>query len=168
MEPAPSNLPLTPSQLFRLFEGGGISREELHAAMAEHAESLIEDMEDAKRNPVAAYIDGMVARQAAARLMRRHGEKLIRETLAALAEVPDFPPALLLWNAMHRDVPLYCFVRTRREPVFRILKFEQIGAGVRIRVEYGRLRRKYAVREEFSLRRNRDGHLFWDTREVLK
>ena len=165
METLPT--PLTPSQLFRQFESGRITREELHAAMAEHAKDLIEDMEEAKQNPLAAYVDKIVSKQAAGKLARRYGEALVREAFAALSEIPDFPPAMLLWNATHRDVPLYCFLRPRREPVFRVLSLEAIGRRVEISIEHGPAKRGDAIRESFTLRRHSDGQLIWESRQGL-
>ena len=90
--------------------------------MAEHAKGLIEEIEEDRKNPIAAYVDKVLSKQAANKLARRYTEPVVREVLAALAEVPDFPPAHLLWNAEHRDVPLHCFLRMRTEPVFRVLR----------------------------------------------
>jgi hypothetical protein len=163
----PKTTPPTPSQLFREFECGRLTREELHQAMADHARSLIEDIEDAHQNPMAAYMDKLLSKQAASKLRRRYSEPVVREVLAALAEIPDFPPSHLLWNAEHRDVPLYCFLRPRREPVFRILSLEVAGRRVEISVEHGPSRRRDAIRETFTLRRQADGQLLWESRQGL-
>jgi len=166
--------PPTPSQLFRLFEAGLLSREDLQTSMAVHAGVLIDEIEQVRQNPVAANIDGLLSRLAADRLVKKYGELLVREVLVALAEVPDFPPANLLWNAGHWDVPLRCFVRTRFEPVFRVMDFRPIGhgdpgrAGVRITVEYGRAPRRKATRERLTVRRDPSGRFFWETRHRLR
>lgn len=167
MEPTPKPPSQTPPQLFREFECGRITREELHAAMAEHAKELISDIEDAKQNPLAAYMDKLLSKQAASKLRRRHTEPVVREVLAALAEIPEFQPANLLWNAAHRDVPLHCFLRPRREPVFRIISLEFSGRLVEISVEHGPNKRRDSIRETFTLRRHNDGQLLWESRQGL-
>jgi len=153
--------------LFRQFESGAITREELHAAMAEHARSLIDDIEESRQNPVAAYIEKILSIRAAAKLRRRHSEAEVREVLAALAEIPDFSPSHLLWNAQHRDVPLHCFLRPRREPVFRILDLEVSIDRVEISIEHGPAKTRDAIREAFTLRRHADGQLLWESRQGL-
>ena len=69
----------TPPELFRLFESGELSREDLQAAMALHARRLIKEMVQARRNPVGAYLEQLRNRTAAARLARKHGADLVRE-----------------------------------------------------------------------------------------
>ena len=110
----------SPAQLFREYERGRITRAQLHASIAAYARELIAEMVETRRNPVAAWFDETLSRQAAARLARKHGETAVREVLAVLGNLAHFAPARLLWNAGHTDVPLHCFLRTRREPVFRI------------------------------------------------
>ena len=135
--------------------------------MAEHAKELIKDIEDAKQNPLAAYMDKMLSKQAANKLRRRYTEPVVREVLSALAEIPDFQPANLLWNAGHRDVPLHCFLRPRREPVFRIVSLELSGHLVEISIEHGPAKRRDSIRETFTLRRHHDGQLLWESRQGL-
>ena len=144
----------TPNQLFALFERGEISREELHALMAAHARELISEMEEDYQNPAAAWIESLLARRAVGRLVRRHGARLLREILIALAEVPDFLPARHLWNAAHPDVPLYCFFRMRREPVFRILNIENQSNTIKLLVEHGDAGRGRGTRRTFLLKRD--------------
>lgn len=127
----------TPSQIIASFERGEIERDELHAMMALHARELIREMEEDYQNPAAAWIESLLARRATGRLVRRHGARVVREVLVAIAEVPDFPPARYLWNAGHADVPLHCFFRMRRDPVFRILSLEMKSGEIRVMVEYG-------------------------------
>ncbi|MBL9154834.1 MAG: hypothetical protein JNK37_20300 [Verrucomicrobiales bacterium] len=127
----------TPPELFRLFERGDLSREQLQAAMALHARDLIAEMTTTHRHPAAAWMEQIRNRAAAARLARRHGAALVREILSALGNLSAFPPALLLWNAAHRDVPLHCFIRSRHEPIFRILRLRTDRQGVCIDVEWG-------------------------------
>lgn len=126
-----------------------------------HALELIEEMEEARRNPIAATIEQLRNRSAAARLAKRHGAANVRRILGALSEIPDFPPAVLLWNALHQDVPLHCFIRMRHEPVFRIVKLQIKPQLARIAVEYGRAERHESTAEVISLRRNRFGE--WET-----
>jgi hypothetical protein len=144
----------TPRQLFAMFERGEIERDELHALMAAHARELIAEMEEDRMNPAAAWIENLLARQAAGRLAMRHGGPLVREVLAALSEAPDFPPARHLWNAEHPDVPLHCFLRMRREPVFRIVRLVRHADRIEVGVEHGDARRGRAMRASFILRRD--------------
>ena len=144
----------TPNELFAMFERGEIEREELQALMAVHARELIGEMEEDYRNPAEAWIEGLLARQAAGRLVWRHGRLLVREVLVALSEVPDFPPVRYLWNASHPDVPLHCFLRMRREPVFRIVQLGRRGDVVDVTVEYGEAARGRGTRRGFVLRRD--------------
>jgi len=144
----------TPKQLFALFERGEIPREELRALLAVHARELISEMEEDYQNPATAWIESLLARRAASRLVRRHGARLLREILIALAEVQDFPPAHHLWNAAHPDVPLHCFLRMRREPVFRILNIANQSNIIKLLVEHGDARRGQGTRRTFILKRD--------------
>lgn len=149
----------TPPQLFEDFEAGLISREQLHAAMDFHAKGLIEEAVEAHENPLAAWWEGVLARKVASRLAARHGEKRVRQVLSALARIPDFFPAQWLWNAEHPDVPLFCFLRLRKEPIFRIVKIESQAGIVHVTVEYGSSAKGEATRESFVLRHCRTGGL---------
>lgn len=149
----------TPAQLFRQFDQGRITRSEFQAAMRLHQLLLIDDIHDAMRDPGLSWFDEVLNRRAARRLIQQHGEDIIRETLAALAELPDFPPAIHIWNASHRLVPLYCFIRTKRAPIFRIAKLQAAPQTVAVSVEYTRGRKSGLIREDISLRRNRHGQL---------
>jgi len=153
----------TPNQLIALFERGAIEREELQALMAVHARELIAEMEQDYQNPAAALLESMLARRAAGRLVRRHGSRLLREVLVALAALPDFPPARQLWNADHPDVPLHCFLRMRREPVFRILGIEPRADTLELLVEHGQAGRGRGTRRRFILRRDAHWHLRVET-----
>jgi hypothetical protein len=144
----------TPSELFAQFERGEIQRDELQALLALHARELIAEIEDDYQNPAAAWLENMLARRAAGRLVRRHGSRLVREVLIALAGVPDFPPARYLWNAAHPDVPLHCFLRMRREPVLRILTMECRAGDIEIALEHGAAGRGKATRLRFILQRD--------------
>lgn len=136
-----------------------MQREELHSLMALHAQELIEEMEEDHRNPAAAWIETLLARRAAGRLVRRHGGRLVREILAALSDVPDFPAVRHLWNATHPDVPLHCFLRIRREPVFRIDSIDTGGGDVRVTIEHGLAAKGKGTRRAFLLRRDAEWKL---------
>lgn len=159
--------PPPPPRLFQLFEAKEISREDLHEAMAVHARGLIEEMEEQRRSPVAAWVENSRNRRAAEKLKRDYDEVALRETLSAVAETPNFPPSNLLWNAMHRDVPLHCFVRSRHEPVLRILHFASQPMTSEVIIEHGATRKKDATRERFRLKRIWNGELAVDKREQL-
>jgi hypothetical protein len=146
----------TPSQILASFERGELEREEMHALMALHARELIREMEEDYQNPAAAWIESLLARRAAAKLIRRHSGRLLREVLTALAEVPNFPAVRHLWNASHPDVPLHCFLRIRREPVFRILSMEVLAGEVQVLIETGAAAKGHGTRQSFLLKRGDD------------
>ena len=148
-----------PNQLFARFERGEMERDELQALMAVHARELIEEMEEDYQNPAAAWIETLLARRAAGRLVRRHGSRLLRDVLVALSEVPDFPPSRYLWNAGHPDVPLHCFLRIRREPVLRILGITHRSEEIEVLLEYGEAGRGKGTRRRFLLMRDAQWHL---------
>lgn len=149
----------TPPQLYDDFEAGLLTREQLHAAMAFHARNVIEEVIEAAENPLAAWWEGVLARKTAGRLAARHGEKRIRAIFAALAEVPDFLPAQWLWNAHHPDVPLFCFLRLRREPLFRVIRIASEAGSVVVTLEYGAADPRLLTREVFTLTHRRHGGL---------
>lgn len=144
----------TPPELFRQFERGEISREELHACMAVHARDLITQMAEARKNPIAAYLEQMRNRAMAHRLTRKHGRALVRSVLATLGRIEGFPPAQILWNANHGDVPLHCFFRARVEPVFRVIKMDVSAMHIRLHIEYGAHARNRTTRESILLQRD--------------
>lgn len=149
----------TPSEIFSRYENGEIDRDELHALMALNARELIAEMEEDHLNPAAALIEGLLTRRAAARLVRKHGGRLIREILHALSEVRDFPPARRLWNALHPDVPLHCFIRVRREPVFGLIAIERSGSDFVVETKFGPAGKKNGTYRTFTLRRGLDWKL---------
>lgn len=144
----------TPPELFRQFDRGEISRDELQASMALHARGLIAEMEDVRKNPISAYAERLRNRAAVRRLAKKHGTALLREVLAALGRIDGFPPAQILWNAGHLDMPLHCFFRMRHEPVFRITKVEVFSMKIRIEIEYGAHKSKDTTRETILLQRD--------------
>ncbi len=78
----------------------------------------------------------------------------LREVLEALAFIEAFPPAQILWNAGHMDVPLHCFFRTKHEPIFKIKHIEIEPMRVLVRLEYGKASKEQIKREEIVLRRD--------------
>ncbi len=162
--PAPAP---TPRQLYRALDQGEISREDFRAAMRRHAEALIEEMEEVHQNPIAAWVEMLRNRRAASRLARQHGEHVVRELFTALSEVPDFPLAHWLWNADHEHLPLYCFLRTRREPIFRVLKLVSQPWLLVLTVEHGSAEKGKSVKEKFTFSRERFGRLTVVGREAV-
>lgn len=126
----------TPPQLFDEFEAGTITRAQLHAGLAWHAKELVEEIIEVHENPVAAWWDTMLAKRTAARWANRHGIWRIRHVLAALSRLPDFEPARFLWQALHADVPLYCFFRLRQHPSFRLTQLHNQRGNLKVEVEY--------------------------------
>ena len=157
----------TPAQLFRQFEQGRITHEYFRSVMTLHQRLLLDDIEDASRDPGLSWFDEVLNRRAARNLEKTHGEDIVRETLVALSEMPDFPPAVQIWNAGHKLVPLYCFLRTKRAPVFRIINMEVLPQMVGIVIEYGRAKKGECTREEITLRRSRQGQLVFVNRVRL-
>ena len=147
--------PLTPAEIFDRFERGQIERDELQALMALHARELIEEMIEDHQNPAAAWLEQWSSRREVRRLSRRHGTRLLREVLMALASVAGFPPSRYLWNASHPDVPLHCFFRIHRAPVFRIREIRQeTGGGLRVCCQYGIQGVKETIHRAILLRRD--------------
>ena len=144
----------TPPILFRQFERGEISREELQATMAIHARELIDEMVEARKNPMTSYLERLRNHAAVRKLARKYGTAILREVLILLGSVEGFPPAQILWNAGHLDVPLHCFFRTRAEPVFRITKMNVSPMKVQVFVEYGAHKFNETTREIISLQRD--------------
>ncbi len=152
----------TPSEIFDRYERGEIERDEMQTLMALNARELIAEMEQDHLNPAAALMEYLLCRRAAARLARKHGGRLLREILHALSLVHDFPPARLLWNASHPDVPLHCFLRMRKEPVFRVNSIITKDGNVEVEVAYGSAEKGRAAKRTFALKRGTD----WKLRAV--
>ena len=149
----------TPNEIFAKFERGEIERDEMQALMALNARELIAEMEEDHQNPAAALLEQLLARRAASKLARKHGGRLVREVLNGLSEVPNFPPARYLWNSLHPDVPLHCFLRIRRVPVFRIVALEKKGESVFVETQHGSAEKGESVQRRFTLRRGDDWKL---------
>ena len=148
---------IPPPILMQRFEQGAISREELHAAMAEHGRILIAEMEYESENRQESWVERWRCRHHASRLANRHGETRLRDVLVALSKLPDFPPCNLLWNAAHTHVPLYCFFRLKRPPIFLLRMMRSVNAYVEVEVEYSN-EKDERVRERLMLERGRK----WD------
>lgn len=161
--PMPRSLP-TPRQLFRQLDHGEITREQFRELMGEHAQLIIGEMEEAHANPIAAWIESIRNRRAAARLAHQHGEALVRDIFTALSDLPEFPLANWLWNADQYHVPLHCFLRSRLEPVFRVLKISSAAFLLTITVEYS-VDRGTVERTRFIFTRDRFGRLHVKSRE---
>ena len=127
--------------------------------MSMHAGELVDEVMEARRNPVMAFYESALSRRAVARLVRQHGDRLVREVLVGLSKKEDFEMARHLWNANHTDVPLYCFFRMRTEPLFRIESIRVAPWKVQAVVEWGGGGKKAEHREEFELHRDRYGRL---------
>ena len=150
---------LTPRQIFRLFDHGSLSREQLREALKTHALELIDEMEDVHQNPSASWLESMVNKHHAARLTRMHGEPIVREVMLALSEIPGFAPGRWLWNADHADVPLHCFLRSRRAPLFRVMKITSAPFVLTALIEHSDSRKEQLHREHFTFERDRFGVL---------
>ncbi len=150
-----------------MLDTGRMSLEEFREAMKDHALEIIEEMEEDHLNPVAAFLEQMLSRRAAAKLLKKHQEPLIREVLQALSEISDFNPSRWLWNAAHPHIPLHAFFRSKREPVFRVVTMEALPQVVTIMVEYGVAAPVSLIREEFLLRRDRRGQLGLERRKIV-
>jgi len=158
----------TPRQLFRALDRGEITREQFRQEMSVHAKDLIEEMVEVHENPVASWMETLRNRRAATKLARAHGEALVREMFIALSDVPGFPLASWLWNADNKNIPLYCFLRSRREPLFRVLLIVREPSLLTINIEYGSSKKSEIQRERMTLRRDRWGSLMVAVREPLR
>ncbi len=145
----------TPPKLIEQFESGLIDRDELHAMMAIHARALIAEMELEWEFPLETKLEQWRNRHHASRLAARHGENRVREVFHTLGELEDFPPSALLWNAAHTHVPLHCFIRTKRAPLFRVKKMNATPVSVTIWLEYNDSEGREIVAERLHLVRNR-------------
>lgn len=151
-----------------MLDTGRLTREQFREAMAQHAREVIVEMEEDHLNPAMAFIEQMMSRRAASKLLKKHDETLIREVLLALADLSDFPPGRWLWNAGHPHIPLHAFFRSQREPVFRIVSLEAMPQMVTVVVEYGISgAEKIIHKEELRLRRDRRSQLGLERRRLL-
>jgi hypothetical protein len=142
-----------------MLDAGAITSEEFRKAMEHHARALIAEMEEVHQNPIVAWLETLKNRRAAKRLAKEHGEPRVREVLVALSDVPGFPLANWLWDADQPTVPLHCFIRSRKEPVFRILKISSAPFVLTVTVEHGSARSGAILRETFVFNRDQFGRL---------
>jgi hypothetical protein len=149
-------------------DAGQLTREEFQAAMKVHVRDLIREIEEVRRSPMQAYLDEIANRASAIKLTMKHGQKLVREALSALSMVEEFELARLLWNAHHLHVPLHCFLRSRREPVLRLMRLEAGPQWLTVEVEHGGAQSALTRREAFYFRRNRRGELQLESRKAVK
>jgi hypothetical protein len=147
------------------FEHGVIDRVELHEKMALHARALIEEMEIEHQHPLESLWEQLRNRHHAVRLSAKHGERRVREVLHALGELDDFIPAALLWNAAHFHVPLHCFIRCKRAPIFRVKKMTSTAMSVTVWIEYNEQEGEEIFREKIHLMRTRKWQLEVASRE---
>lgn len=157
----------TPPQLMQQFESGKIDRTKLHAFMAIHARALIAEMEIEREFPLETKLELWRNRHHASRLSAKHGERRMREVFHALSEMDDFFPAGLLWNASHFHVPLHCFIRSKRAPIFRVKKMDSDASSATLWVEYKEEDGDEIIQEKIHLLRNRRWVLEVVKREVL-
>lgn len=108
---------------------------EFQALMSLHQRELIREIDDDHLNPLAAWLEQRLAKSAVGKLLKKHSPARIREVLTALSDSPGFPLASLLWNASHPDVPLHCFFRIRKHPVFRIISIREESNTVEVHME---------------------------------
>lgn len=135
----------TPRQLVARFERGEIDRMEFQALMSIHQRELIREIDEDHQNPLAAWLESGLAKSSVKKLLKSHTARQIREVLVALSEADGFPLAKYIWNAAHPDIPLHCFFRIRREPVFRILSMRSEGNTVEIHLEIHRIRNRQRI-----------------------
>jgi len=153
----------TPRNLIQQWQEGEIERDEMQRLMGEHQKALLEEAEHFHRNPIAGYIEGLLNKRAARRLLKDHSEAAVRELFLALSWVQDFPPSAFLWNADHWDVALHAFFRTKAEPVFRVRELMVKSSRAVMLVEYGSAKKSEICRERFTFKRHWKGEM-----EVVK
>lgn len=146
----------TPRQLAAKFERGEIDRMEFQALMAIHQRELIKEIDEDHQNPLEAWLEARLAKSSVKKLLKQHTAFQIREVLIALSETDDFPLAKYIWNAAHPDIPLHCFFRIRREPVFQILSIRSEGNAVEVHLEIHTARN----RQKIMLTRDTQWRLF--------
>lgn len=158
---------LNPNQLYRRFEKGEIEFDEVQSKIDEFARELIVEMEIERANPHASFLDRLMNKRAASKLIKEFSEASVRELFCAISEVEDFPPALLLWNADHWDVPLHCFVRLKREPVFRVIALRILTRQATMTIEHGSAKKKETTREKLHFKRDWQERMVLERRETL-
>jgi hypothetical protein len=153
----------TPRNLMLQWQEGEIERDEMQRLMGEHQKALLDEADHFHFNPIAGYIESLLNKRAARRLLRQHSEASIRELFLALSWLHDFPSSAFLWNADHWDVSLHAFFRTRSEPVFRVRELMIKSSRAVMLVEYGSPKKSEIRRERLTLKRHWKGEM-----EVVK
>lgn len=153
----------TPRNLILQWQDGEIEREEMQRMMSEHQKELLKEADSYHFNPIAGYLEGLLNKRAARRLVREHGEAAIRELLLALSWLHDFEPGAYLWNADHWDVALHAYFRTKSEPVFRVRELMVKSSRAVMIVEHGSAKRSETRRERLTFKRHWKGEM-----EVVK
>lgn len=156
-----------PRDLIRQWENGEIERETLHLLMAQHRAAIIEEAEEERLNPIASYVDRVMNKRMAKKLINLHGEANLRELIFALSEMPDFLPAAFLWNINHWDLPLHCFIRNKREPVFRIKEVFVRSSRAMMLIEHGSAKKGETQREKIHFERHWRGEMKVTKREGI-
>ena len=153
----------TPRHLILQWQEGEIERGEMQRMMGEHQKALLDEADHFHFNPIAGYIEGLLNKRAARRLMREHSEAAIRELFLSLSWLHDFEPSAFLWNADHWDVSLHAFFRTRTDPVFRVRELMVKSSRAIMLVEHGSLKKSEIRRERLTFKRHWKGEM-----EVVK
>ncbi|MFK7852435.1 MAG: hypothetical protein AB8D78_15780 [Akkermansiaceae bacterium] len=135
----------TPGQLVAKFERGEIDRAEFQSLMLVHQRELIEEIDEDHQNPLAAWLESRLAKSSLKKLLKKHSTFQIREILIALSEAEGFPLAKYIWNATHPDIPLHCFFRMRREPIFQILSIRSHSDSVELHLEIHKSRNRQKI-----------------------
>ncbi|MBK1855421.1 hypothetical protein JO972_10660 [Verrucomicrobiaceae bacterium 5K15] len=161
----PRNLP-SPNRLFAWYQSGEITREQWIEGMRQQFLLALREIEEDRADPKLALMESWRCKSAVRRLTKEHTETELREVFMALAEIDDFPPATYLWNADQHDVPLFCFLREKRDPVLRFTKMQIRRMSADLSIEYGGLKSKDRVRERIRLRRDWRGVLTVESRET--
>lgn len=157
-----------PRDLIFRWQSGEIEREEMQLMMAAHHQVLLEEADEYHQNPIAGYLEGLMNKRMAKRLVSDHGEAAVRELFLVMSCMPDFSPSAYLWNADHWDVELHAFIRTKSEPVFRVRESLVKSTRAVLLVEHGSAKRKEMVRERMTFKRNWKGEMEMVAREKLR
>ncbi|NWK55558.1 hypothetical protein HW115_08040 [Verrucomicrobiaceae bacterium N1E253] len=156
---------ISPKRLLAYYRAGKITRAQWLAGMQLQFQLALQEIAEDRRHPKRANLESWRCKSAARRLLKDNNETEIREVMVALSDIDDFPPSTYLWNADQRDIPLYCFLRERREPVLRFKELNISRTRASLIIEYGQQSAKHRVRESITLRRDWRGTLIVESRE---
>ncbi len=157
----------TPRALMDQWQSGKLEREEMHRLMGEHQKALLNEAEVYYQNPIAGYIEGLLNKRAARRLINDHGEAAVRELFLAMSWMPDFGPSAYLWNADHWDVELHAFLRTKTGPVFRVRELMVKTSRAVMLIEHGSPKKSLTTRERVTFTRDWRGQMEVVKRELV-